>query len=65
MMGRSPTTTAQPARRDRISSGLQRDYLNDPENWKRYNENPVEMKKEWEQLMTHKRKNITNNNDES
>lgn len=42
-------------RRDRISSGLQRDYLNNPENWKRYETDPENVKKEWESLMTHRR----------
>lgn len=40
-------------RRDRISNGLQHDYLNNPENWGRYESNPKEMEKEWESLMTH------------
>jgi hypothetical protein len=42
-------------RRDRISSGLQRDYLNNPENWKRYETNKEEVEKEWEEMMTHRK----------
>lgn len=43
-------------RRDRIASGLECDYLNNPENWQRYEKNHDEIEEEWERMMTYTKK---------
>ena len=37
-----------------MARGLGREYLNNASNWKRYNDNPQQIEKEWEEMMTPK-----------